>query len=488
MCDITGQSPVVAGCQLIDQWWLGVECGHIVLHYGPSCFITLIVLGKRVPVGRMSRWFVEFCCCGHEMCQESSSAHPVPEKALLLIMNQRKKLFCSSWIRERSSSAHHESEREALLLIINQREKLFCSSCIRERSPSLITHQRKKPFCSLHIRERSHSAHHALEKDTFLLIMRQSSVQFSSVKDDVDMQEKACMCFAVSVRSFPTANAFETVPVLVSLTMFSTRPCKEDYQGLPLSTAGNQWCNSLGFVPTGSVSSSSTSDLPRCSPLTLVALLTTLIAQSFPSILLCPRHSQESSRLDVEHCHMLILASYSTCFGFICSKLIRLEKEALVLIMCQTKVFCSPCIRERISSAHHASEKEALLCSSCIRLAEKGLLSSYIREGSFSSHHASGKESSLAHLALEKEGQLIIHQRNKDFLHQRKKLLYSPCFRDEDSSAGSELCCMSQNCWLSMERSVHDRLWREQISSWICLEDCLLVDLRHTTDACATLS
>ena len=63
-----------------------------------------------------------------------------------------------------------------------------------------------------------------------------------------------------SLRSFPDV-AFETVSMFVWLTMAFSRPFKEDRLGslLPrLSPPGDRWCDVPGFVPAGSVSSSST--------------------------------------------------------------------------------------------------------------------------------------------------------------------------------------------------------------------------------------
>ena len=61
--------------------------------------------------------------------------------------------------------------------------------------------------------------------------------------------------------SFPSV-AFETVPMFIRLTMVLSRPLKEDCLALPfftpLSPPGDWWCDVLGFVPAGSVSSFST--------------------------------------------------------------------------------------------------------------------------------------------------------------------------------------------------------------------------------------
>ena len=65
-----------------------------------------------------------------------------------------------------------------------------------------------------------------------------------------------------SLRSFPNV-AFETVPMLVWLTMVLSRPFKERLLFLRLSPPGHQWCDVLGFVSAGSVSSFSTLQIFR---------------------------------------------------------------------------------------------------------------------------------------------------------------------------------------------------------------------------------
>ena len=64
----------------------------------------------------------------------------------------------------------------------------------------------------------------------------------------------------LSLRSFLNI-AFEMMPMFIWLTMVLSRPFREDRLALPLShlsPPGDQWCDVLGFVLTGSVSSSST--------------------------------------------------------------------------------------------------------------------------------------------------------------------------------------------------------------------------------------
>ena len=86
---------------------------------------------------------------------------------------------------------------------------------------------------------------------------------------------KAHTCSARFLRSFPNV-AFKTVPMLVWSTMVLSRPLKVDRRLLlfsicqPLSSPGDRWCNVLGFLPAGIVSSSSTlqiSDVKLLCPL-----------------------------------------------------------------------------------------------------------------------------------------------------------------------------------------------------------------------------
>ena len=63
-----------------------------------------------------------------------------------------------------------------------------------------------------------------------------------------------------SLRSYLNV-AIETVSIFVCLTTALSRPFKEDLLALPfsrLSPPGDRWCDVLGFVPAGSVSSSTT--------------------------------------------------------------------------------------------------------------------------------------------------------------------------------------------------------------------------------------
>ena len=86
-------------------------------------------------------------------------------------------------------------------------------------------------------------------------------VQFNSVQDSIFAPGKAHMRSTLSLRNFPSIG-FETVTVFVWLTIALSCPFKEDCQALPffpcLASPGSWWCDVLGFVPAGSVWSSST--------------------------------------------------------------------------------------------------------------------------------------------------------------------------------------------------------------------------------------
>ena len=89
------------------------------------------------------------------------------------------------------------------------------------------------------------------------------TVQFSSVQDGIYALGKAHIH---SLRSFPNV-AFETVPMLILLTVALSRPFKEDRLALPvfqrLNPPGDRWYDVLGFVPAGSVSNFSTLQIFR---------------------------------------------------------------------------------------------------------------------------------------------------------------------------------------------------------------------------------
>ena len=87
---------------------------------------------------------------------------------------------------------------------------------------------------------------------------RDCSVQFKVVS--IYALGKAYMRSTPSLRSFPNV-ALETVPMLVWLTMWPflvlSRKITERFLFLRLSPPGDQWCDVLGCVPAGTVSSTS---------------------------------------------------------------------------------------------------------------------------------------------------------------------------------------------------------------------------------------
>ena len=91
-----------------------------------------------------------------------------------------------------------------------------------------------------------------------------SSVQFSSRW--YLCARKSPYALHPSLRSFPNV-AFETVPMLILLTVALSRPFKEDRLALPvfqrLNPPGDRWYDVLGFVPAGSVSNFSTLQIFR---------------------------------------------------------------------------------------------------------------------------------------------------------------------------------------------------------------------------------
>ena len=124
----------------------------------------------------------------------------------------------------------------------------------------------------------------------FLLVMCISSVHFSTKWYLCAREDPYAL--PPSLRSSPNV-ALETVPMLVRLTMVLFRPLKEDRWALPLSTPllsppGDRWCDELGFVPAGSVSSSSILEIFRDARYVVVALSASLSALSFPVISACP--------------------------------------------------------------------------------------------------------------------------------------------------------------------------------------------------------
>ena len=104
------------------------------------------------------------------------------------------------------------------------------------------------------------------------------------------VQFKMASIRSASLRSFPNV-AFETVPMLVWLTMALSRPLK-----------GDRWYDVLGFVPVGSVSSSSTltssETQATCDGCFARQSVWSLI--SFDSGMSRTVHPQDSSKVDVE--------------------------------------------------------------------------------------------------------------------------------------------------------------------------------------------
>ena len=119
-------------------------------------------------------------------------------------------------------------------------------------------------------------------------------------------EKPMCVPFIPSFRSFPNV-VFETVPVLVWLTMALSRPLKEDRPSLPLSTPLSSrrsmvWCpwlcdrrECLKFL--------NTSDLPKCKPLVVAALPASLSARSFPFTPVCPGQFAQRTFLNIIEAH-----------------------------------------------------------------------------------------------------------------------------------------------------------------------------------------
>ena len=82
----------------------------------------------------------------------------------------------------------------------------------------------------------------------------------SSVQDGIYALKKAIMHSTPSLRSFSIVAVFETVLRFVWLTMalLSFQGRSSSASSFQASPPGDRWCDVLGFVPTGSVSSSST--------------------------------------------------------------------------------------------------------------------------------------------------------------------------------------------------------------------------------------
>ena len=82
-----------------------------------------------------------------------------------------------------------------------------------------------------------------------------------SLQNGMYVLGKAHKC-SIPTQKLSPQIAVETVPLFIWLTMALPCPFKKDHWALPFSLAsslpGNWWCNVHGFVPTDSVSSSST--------------------------------------------------------------------------------------------------------------------------------------------------------------------------------------------------------------------------------------
>ena len=116
----------------------------------------------------------------------------------------------------------------------------------------------------------------------------QWSVKFKTVSI---RSEKAHKRSTPSLRSFPNV-VFETVPMLVWLTMALSRPFKEDRLALPLSTPlpsrrSLVWCLWL-CARRQCLKLLNTLYLPRIKPLVTVALPASLSARTFSFTPACP--------------------------------------------------------------------------------------------------------------------------------------------------------------------------------------------------------
>ena len=118
---------------------------------------------------------------------------------------------------------------------------------------------------------------------------------------------------------FPNV-AFETVPMFVWLTMALSRPFRKDRLALPLSQLsppGDHWRDAFDFVPTGSVSSSSALQVFReASHLWGWLDPPVYLLSHSPSLHVQVVHPQEFSKMDVDHWHIPVWASYSTFHFF----------------------------------------------------------------------------------------------------------------------------------------------------------------------------
>ena len=145
------------------------------------------------------------------------------------------------------------------------------------------------------------------------------SVQFKMVS--MRSEKPIIMRTTPSLRSFPNV-AFETVPMLVWLTMVLSRPFKELLLFLRLSPPGHQWCDVFGFVPASRVSSFSTLQIFReTSHLRRLLCPTVYLLGHFPSL----RHVQGSTPTGYsDYRYIPVWASHSI-FHLKC--LLRLNKK-----------------------------------------------------------------------------------------------------------------------------------------------------------------
>ena len=108
------------------------------------------------------------------------------------------------------------------------------------------------------------------------------------------MRSEKPICAPPCLSEVSPTVAFETVPMFVWLTMALSHPFKEDRLAKRfqrLSLPGDRWCDVLGFVPAGSVSSSSTFWIfQEASHLWGLFCLPVYLLGCFPSI----RHAQGS--------------------------------------------------------------------------------------------------------------------------------------------------------------------------------------------------
>ena len=148
-------------------------------------------------------------------------------------------------------------------------------------------------------------------ENPFLLLL--FTTTFSSVRGGICALQKSHTRSTPSLRSFPSV-AFETVPMFNWLLMALSRPFMEYRRTLllsvPLLQAIMVWCPSF-CASRYCLKLLNTSDLPRRKPLVMAALPAT-VSFFLYSVMSRAVHPQEVSKVDVEHSHMPVWASYST--------------------------------------------------------------------------------------------------------------------------------------------------------------------------------